>query len=126
MPMLHSFRDEFPRRSVGASQPGGLLVHRPGDPGRREVERFIAQIYAARHGANLCTFAPTLVSLRQGSGIVAAAGYPAASNGPLFLERYLDQPVQALLPEGNVGPPARESIVEVATWRRAGLAKGHA
>ena len=88
-------------------------MHRPGEPGRREVERFIGQIYAARYGADLQAFAPCLVSLRNEGRIVAAAGYRPAAEGSLFLERYLDGPVETLLPPGPARRFGREGIVEV-------------
>ncbi len=79
-------------------------------PGREQVEGFVAAVYQQRFGAVLRQFAPVLVSLHDEQGErVAAAGYRAACLGPLFLERYLAAPVQALLP----ATPAREGIVEV-------------
>jgi len=90
-----------------------MVSHREGDPGRVEVEAFIRHVYAKRYGADLRSFAPTLVSLRDGGGIVAAAGYRTATQGPLFLERYLDAPIEFLLSEQAEVPPMRSSIVEV-------------
>jgi hypothetical protein len=113
MPMPLPFPDAVPHRCGRAARTGGLIVHRPGEPGRRDVERFISQIYAARYGADLQTFAPYLVSVRADGRIVAAAGYRPADEGPLFLERYLDGPVEALLPPGAAGPCGRAGIVEV-------------
>jgi hypothetical protein len=92
----------------------GLRVHAPDDAGRAEVERFIAAVYRARHGADVRHFAHTLVSLRDAAGaLVAAAGYRAADQAPLFLERYLGMPVQARLAATAGNAPARSSIVEV-------------
>ncbi len=91
-----------------------LQLLQPGEPGRAEVERFIAGIYACRYGARLGGFAPVLACLADAAGRpVAAAGLRRADTGPLFLERYLDRPVEQLLasPEGR--PPARAAIVEV-------------
>lgn len=89
-----------------------LCTHAPGDPRREEVEDFIRHVYAARYGANVRGFAPVLVSLREGTQLVAAAGYRMGSQ-PLFLERYLDEPVEALLARHGARPQARESIAEV-------------
>lgn len=87
-----------------------LQIHGATSPGREQVERFVAAVYQRRFGAAVRQFAPVLVSLHDEQGErVAAAGYRAARLGPLFLERYLSAPVQALLPTA----PAREGIVEV-------------
>ena len=91
-----------------------LRLHGPGDAGRGEVERFIAAVYRARHGADVRHFAHTLVSLRDGAGeLVAAAGYRAADQAPLFLERYLGAPVETRLADTAGLAPARSRIVEV-------------
>jgi len=102
----------------------GATAHREGDPSRREVEAFIQRIYAERYGAVLHSFAPVLVSLRDDHRIVAAAGYRAATWGPLFLERYLDAPVEALLAAQVHAPPARDGIVEVGHLASARAGEG--
>ena len=75
-----------------------LSVHRERDEGRTEVERFIHGVYRERYGARVQHYAPILVSLRNELGeMIAAAGYRVADTAPLFLERYLPQPVESLL-----------------------------
>ncbi|WP_227494026.1 thermostable hemolysin [Ramlibacter pallidus] len=102
--------------------PGGLAGTReaprfsvclPTDPGRPAVEAFIRDVYRRRHGARVRSFMPVLVSLRDASGIVAAAGYRSAGASPLFLERYLGAPVETLLAGARGTAPDRGSIVEV-------------
>lgn len=102
--------------------PGTLVVHGPGEPGRAEVEAFIAGVFAERFGARLDRFAPMLVSLRDGGRLVAAAAWRSAGEGPLFLERYLPQPVEALLGSATGRMPSRSRIVEVGSLaaRQAG------
>lgn len=91
-----------------------LRVHAPGDAGRADVERFITAVYRERHGAEVRHFAPTLVGLRDETGeLVAAAGYRAADEAPLFLERYLGVPVETRLADTARLAPARSCIVEV-------------
>lgn len=91
-----------------------LRLHPRGDAGRAEVEQFIRAVYAERFGATLRHFAPCLVSLRDADDrIVAAAGYRFAGAQPLFLERYLDEPVEAALARHAGATPQREGIVEV-------------
>lgn len=89
-------------------------VHGANDPQRADVERFIHGVYKARYGANVRQFAPMLVSLHDDTGaIVAAAGYRVAESGPLFLERYLQAPVESLLTTGAAPYSERARIVEV-------------
>jgi hypothetical protein len=78
------------------------------------VEQFIHRTYAACHGADVRDFMPALVTLRDDAGtLLAAAGYRCAGGQGLFLERYLDRPVEQLLAHGGAAQPARQHIVEV-------------
>jgi hypothetical protein len=91
-----------------------FAVHPTGDPRRHEVEEFVRHIYDEHYGARVSDFAPVLVSLRDyGGSIVAAAGYRHAARGPLFLERYLEAPVESLLASHGDARPQRGRIVEV-------------
>ena len=89
--------------------------HGLGDPGRPRIEEFIRRVYEERYGARVRQFAPVLVSLRDGAHpdapVLAAAGYRVATQ-PLFLERYLDVPIERAL-AGEGPPPQREGIAEV-------------
>lgn len=92
-----------------------LEVYEKDSSRRPEVESFVREIYAARYGATVKEFAPILLALRNEEGlIVAAVGYRYASAAPLFLERYLDAPVEQLLFGASPSLSHRSSIVEVA------------
>lgn len=85
-----------------------LALHPEGSAQRQQVEAFIAGIYRERFGADVRHFTPMLVSLHDAAGhLTAAVGYRRASDGPLFLERYLGAPV-----EQRLGVP-RSRVVEV-------------
>jgi hypothetical protein len=101
--------------AAAGDRPGGLRVVDAHHPQRAEVEGFIQAVYAARYGAQVRRFMPTLVALRDAEGeLVAAAGYRGAAGRPLFLERYLHEPVErTLAANGAVPPPPRASIAEV-------------
>ncbi|RZL92725.1 MAG: hypothetical protein EOP82_09315 [Variovorax sp.] len=102
-----------------------FAVHPPEEPRRHEVEFFIRRIYARRYGAQVSQFAPVLLSLRDdGGGIVAAAGYRHAAQAPLFLERYLDAPVEVLLAAHGDTQPPRDRIVEVGHLASARAGEG--
>lgn len=89
-----------------------LHSHDASDPQRAEVEAFIRRVYAEQYGARITGFAPTLLSMRDAQGrLRAAAGFRSASDGPLFLERYLTGPVDQLL--SSHAQVDRDRIVEV-------------
>ncbi|MFN4361586.1 MAG: thermostable hemolysin [Hylemonella sp.] len=85
-----------------------LFVHPEQDKERAAVERFIHGVYRERYGARVQHYAPVLVSLRNAEHeIIAAAGYRIADTAALFLERYLSQPVEALLAHNSTQGVAR-------------------
>lgn len=81
---------------------------------RRDVEAFIRKCFSDAYSANITHFMPRLfrLSTRRGER-VAAFGIRPAREGRLFLETYLDEPVEQAI-ENKVGVPLqREQIVEV-------------
>ena len=103
-----------------------IHTHVPGSPRRAQVEDFIRSVYRDSYGADVRHFSPALVSLHDAQGdMVAAAGYRAASQEPLFLERYLDAPIQTRLAKAGGAVPRRAQIVEVGhlASRRPGSGK---
>ncbi len=83
-------------------------------PGRAEVERFVRTAFAQRYGARVRELPACLMALRRAAGeLTAVAGLRFAATGPLFLEQYLDAPIEAYLaPARSV---AREGIVEIGS-----------
>ena len=78
------------------------------------LQQFIQRSFLAAHGARIEHFMPRLMGLyERGGGLVAAFGMRSAMQGPLFLESYLDGPIESelLVRFGRVVP--REDIVEV-------------
>jgi hypothetical protein len=95
-------------------------------PQRRAFEDFIAARFARAYGARLTHFLPHLIGVKDGLGRwQAAAGYAAAGAQPLFLEQYLDQPVEQALAAALGAPIARGSVVEVGNLaaNNAGMAR---
>ncbi len=96
-------------------------------PGRGEAERFIAERYRREYGATLSHFLPTLVALTAaGGGLLAAAGIARANGGPLFLEHYLDAPVEQLVTRRLGTPAERTAILEVGNLASATPGGGRA
>lgn len=93
--------------------------------GASAVEAFIRERFAARYGARVRHFMPTLLQLEDDSGRRhGAVGVRSAARESLFLERYLDRPVEAEIARWSGFAPARERIVEVGNLAAQGA--GHA
>ncbi|MBL8274368.1 MAG: thermostable hemolysin [Xanthomonadales bacterium] len=95
----------------------------PVAPERAAIEGFIAARYSAAFGARLRRFMPWLATFEDDAGeLHAALGLRAADLEPLFIERYLDLPVEDAIGAlcGEVVP--RASIIEVGNFaaRHAG------
>jgi hypothetical protein len=87
-----------------------VLVRNP----RAELERFIAERFRTVYGAHVSHFCAHLLGLRDASGTwCAAAGYTPAVSGALFLEQYLDAPVEEVLSQAVNQRVPRGRIVEV-------------
>lgn len=103
-----------PGSSPGAAEAARLAVVDRAHPLRPAVEAFIGRVYADHYGARVRHFMPTLVATLDADGApLAAAGFRSAGDEALFLERYLDRPVEQLLAPDALRVPARERIVEV-------------
>jgi hypothetical protein len=72
-------------------------LHRAGAPYRPDVENYINEVFSQAYGAEVTGFAPFLMSMRCAGGISAAAGIRPADSESLFLEQYLDAPVEQVL-----------------------------
>ncbi|MBT2297620.1 thermostable hemolysin [Pseudomonas fluorescens] len=91
-------------------------LHRalPGGPRRAECEAFIHQRFRQAHGAEIRHFMPELFGLDDADGkLCAVAGVRLAAQGPLFLERYLDDPIEPLIKADADCAVDRGGIVEV-------------
>lgn len=81
---------------------------------RAEAEALIAHTFARRYGARIRQFMPQLMGLRSASGeLLAACGLRPATTEPLFLETYLDVPLEAQLRSRLGFDLPRAAIVEV-------------
>ena len=106
---------DFPVGSAAnARTAGGIESFPPGAPGRAALEGFIADSFRASYGAEISHFSEVLLGVRDAGGHwIAALGYSPAASGPLFLEHYLDAPVEAAIAARARAPVARSAVVEV-------------
>lgn len=91
-----------------------------GETPRHEVERFIQVIFNRAYRARITHFLPYLLSMREEGRVAAALGMRPAKETELFLENYLDRPVENVLAEKVGRPIDRTRLVEVGN-----LASGH-
>ena len=92
---------------------------------REGIEAFIRERFAARHGARIRHFMPALLQLEDTHGApFGAVGLRSAATESLFLERYLDRPIEAEIARRSCTPVARSQIVEVGNLAARGT--GHA
>jgi hypothetical protein len=85
----------------------------PGDSARAELEAYVRDRFAAKHGANVRSFMPTLLSFRNRHGeLRGVAGIRSAGESPLYLEHYLDQPIERLV---TASLSARDGVHPAAT-----------
>ena len=75
-----------------------LTECRNGD--RAEVESFVRETFALAYGASVRSFMPRLLAVcRKDGDLLAAFGVRSARDEKLFLENYLDQPVEQAIEE---------------------------
>jgi hypothetical protein len=84
-----------------------------GSPRRQEAESFIRKVFAQHYGADVSAFAPNLLLVEAHRRLIAVAGWRAASAEALFLERYLDMPIEVAMAQLADQTVVRERIVEV-------------
>ncbi len=89
-------------------------VREHGQEDRNKIESFIRERFIAEHNSRITNFMPRLLSLRSSHGeLIAAFGLRAAQEKRLFLETYLDHPVEKVL-QAHLGLNVRrEEVIEV-------------
>ena len=95
-------------------QPVVTAISEPDAPDRHELESFIRAIFKRAHNAEISYFMPKLMSIRDVNGnLLAVCGLRHADQGQLFLETYLDAPIETVLSQHNNAQISREAILEV-------------
>jgi len=91
---------------------GGVMVMDAEHPCRPRAEALIRDVYKARYAADIRSWMPFLAARRDHQGMQAAAGFRPATER-LYLEHYLDRPVDEAIASHIGRIPRRGSIVEV-------------
>lgn len=84
---------------------------------RAEAESFVRSAFLAAYDARVDHFLPTLMALHSDAGrLLAVLGLRAPGPGPLYLEQYLDRPVDQVLSAVAGCPVDRGTLVEVGNF----------
>ncbi|MGL4827184.1 MAG: thermostable hemolysin [Vibrionaceae bacterium] len=83
-----------------------------------ELQAYIQEAYSKAFNATIPHFLPMLAGLYRADGVlVGACGMNLASDGRLYLENYLDQPIeQAVAKKLAIAVPARQKIIEIGNF----------
>ncbi len=105
---------------------GALRLRAPTQPERRgALEEFIRARFAQHYGAQVRHFMPELLGLEAADGeLHGALGCRRANTEPLFLERYLDLPIEDALAQRYRCAVDRADIVEVGNFAARGPGAG--
>jgi hypothetical protein len=107
-------KSSSPSVLIGRGAPTRVGLKDRTDSGRAEAEAFVRRAFAEVHGAKVTQFMPLLMDLRNDQGdLLGVLGLRPAQGGDLFLERYLQQPVEQVLRERVGEVVERSGIMEV-------------
>ena len=103
-------------RRFTSVEPRVISIHHCFRPERRRVEAYIEATYAEAFNGRIRAHYPTLMSVQDAEGeIHAAVGFRLAKDEPLFLERYLDDPVEVALSGGSDPVATRAEVAEIGS-----------
>ncbi|MGY3925864.1 thermostable hemolysin [Aeromonas simiae] len=90
-----------------------------------QLQAYIQAAYTREFNATIPHFLPLLLGLYRADGmLVGACGLTPAGEAPLYLERYLDAPIEAAIAAGIGTTPSRDHLVEIGNFACA--EPGHA
>jgi len=85
-----------------------------------QVTTFVHEVFKRTYGANVRSFMSDFVRVRDRHGVMKAVmGYRSAESGPLYLENYLDEPIEVMVSRYMGIPVKRSEIVEVGNLAEA-------
>ena len=99
------------RRLLGSGS--DFFLHDMDSPQRNELESYITRCFGQAYNARIADFAPLLLELRCAGSTSGVAGIRFAGKAPLFLENYLDAPVEQVASKVASQPIARNEVVEM-------------
>lgn len=97
----------------GIAVPGIVIAGHGGGETRAALEAFVAREFFQHYGARLETFMPWLLGLSVDGQLAGVSGMRPAAGNPLFIEQYLDEPVEMALQACTGKAVARNTILEI-------------
>ncbi len=82
-------------------------------PYRSVMENYVAEGFLSRYGAQVQHFLPHFLVLQDGRETCGVVGMQAAGKSILFLEQYLNNPVEQEISAGFQRPVDRAKVVEI-------------
>ena len=124
--MLHPNVHSNPVPSSTQSRKGarGLALLSDESQGRERVEAFIKDKYYNVHQAELEEFLPLILGVLKENLPVCAVGLRPGQHRPMFLEQYLDAPIEQLVAGVCHRPVERCSLIEIGNLAIAGSGYG--
>ena len=102
--------------SITSLQPSLISIISAHEPGRAAAEALVEHVYARKYGAVIGQHYPYLMCVHGTDGdVIATVGFRPAGDEPLFLEAYLDEPVEAALGRASGRAVPRAAIVEIGS-----------
>jgi len=100
-------------------------LHSGCSPHRSQLETYITERYKQTHNASISSFMPILLNMTKEGKSQAALGLRPGHYRPMFLEQYLDSPIEQQISKLTKQPIDRCALIEignlVVSQRRAGL-----
>jgi hypothetical protein len=100
-----------------------LNLHSPHSESTATVQQYVARQFFQTYGASVHEFLPIFLSLSCRDQLSAVTGIRPVTASPLFLEQYLDNPIELEINRYSSVPVARYQIAEIgnlaATLHRA-------
>ena len=96
-----------------AARPASAAICADSSVQQRRLEQYIHDVFARAYQADVRHFLPLLVGIRDAAGdYIAAAGLQPAAMHALYLENYLDRPVDKVLSDRMQQDIDRRQIIE--------------
>lgn len=113
-PIRQTAGTKCPRAGVSLPARLRFAESSPGDGNRPEFEAFVQAAFRRSHAAEIHSFMPSLLGFRDSEQrLRGVLGLRAAASGSLFLEQYLDVPVETAIATATGFTLRRSDVVEV-------------
>lgn len=110
----------FPCGECSSPPAAGVFLHTCSSQARAGAEALIRASYRSAYGARVSEFLPFLLELRHDDAVAAVLGMrPARRDEHLFLEQYLDRPIEQEIAAATGRPVLRGDIVEIGNLAAA-------